>query len=502
MLNVRSSADIDRTIQAGIPEGPSIDYKQSVDIGPRDARLETLKDLTGMGNGGSGTVLFGVAKNPQDRELPSHVSPLTDPGLQGRLEDIVRAGVSPPLLSTYHRIAYQGGYVLAVEITRSPLGPYMVQGYGDWRYYIRIGSRTEPMSEQQIRDAYMLAARAREQREDVWKAHLLPLKPQRAIPCLSVSALPEEPLQELIDLGTIHPDEFWSPAALGAYHNQSFAPRDLKIWGHGLFGEEIWPDGHTIRFRLYRDGAIGLAMDFPEESRDIRPKSLARVLHAQLIYMGWLWGKVRIRTPVELRFNLHHIEAAQLSEPSAVIGRHVSEPQRPADVLPPLEIAVTEEVLAGDLSRARIRHLMVRRFVDRVFQAFGRPRASEETFTTGWLYGSDGQPLRMSVVGAGLCRGTRGDSLGRIYADGYVERNATQIGHLVNGVILDREGNAMAAVEMAVGSGLPDDFVVQAFTDEALYSCLGPEPLPSPQTRIAPTPTGQWSGQRLTDFIV
>ncbi len=80
-----------------------------------------------------------------------------------------------PKLSTYHRIAYQAGYVLAVEITRSPLGPYMVQGYGDWRYYIRSGSRTEPMSEQQVRDAYMFAARAREQREDVWKTHLLPL---------------------------------------------------------------------------------------------------------------------------------------------------------------------------------------------------------------------------------------------------------------------------------------------------------------------------------------
>jgi hypothetical protein len=121
----------------------------------------------------------------------------------------------------------------------------------------------------------------------------------------------------------------------------------------------------------------------------------------------------------------------------------------------------------------------------------------------GWLYGSDGKPLGLSVVGAGLCGGTHGDAIGRIYSDGYVEatKYVAPIGYLVDGVLLDPEGNAVAAVEMALGSGIPDDFVVQAFIDDALYSCLAPEPFPAPQLRTPPSPTGTWSGQRLTDFL-
>jgi hypothetical protein len=258
----------------------------------------------------------------------------------------------------------------------------------------------------------------------------------------------------------------------------------------------------ATRFRLYRNGTIGSAIDSSPQDTNVRPIIIARRTNAQLAYMGWVWERLGLRTPVELRLELRHLEGGRLWRRGDYGEGDHRTPSKPTDFQPPVNATLIEEFLASDLRRAHVRHSLVRGFLDRVHQGYGVPRASADMFTAGWLYGSDGRPLGISVIGDGLCRGT--DSLGRIYADGYVERarDATQIGRIVDGVLLDREGNAMAAVEMAVGSGLPDDFVVRAFTDDALYACLGPDLLAAPQTRIAPTPTGRWSSQRLTDFIV
>jgi hypothetical protein len=503
MITSRSLEEIDRLILARIPESPSLEYKQDLALDPATSRLEALKDLSGLGNGGGATIIYGVAKDPKQPDLPSHKVPLTDPAVPGRLEDIVRAGIRPPLLALYHRIPSSGGEVLAIEITRSPLGPYMVEGYGERRYYMRIGSRTEPMSEQQIRDAYLLAARARERRPLVWLEHELPLKPLVTTPCLCVTGLPEEPLQELLEVGSLNVDDLQPPAEMGALRKMAPVPRELRTWARGLYGETRTPGMAWIRLRLYRDGAIGSAVALPAETPDIPPVFLARTLHAQLAYLGRIWDKVGLRNLVELRLDLQQIEGGKLDARGDFGGGDLLAAHRPGDTTSSLSVSLSSEELPGSLSRAGTRHRLVKRFMDQVYQAYGRQTAPPSKFTMGWLYGSDGNPLGLSVVGAGLCRGTRGDGIGRIYSDGYVmaTKNVAPIGHLVDGVLLDPEGNAIAAVEMALGSGIPDDFVVQAFTHDALYSCLAPEPLPAQQLRTPPPPTGTWSGRRLTDFL-
>ena len=102
-----------------------------------------------MGNGGGGTVLFGVDEEPSNLGIPMRISWLKDPSLQGRLEDIVRTGIRPPLVVTSSRVGDDAGYVLVVHVWPSPLGPYMVETYEDRRYYHRNGKSTAPMSELQ-----------------------------------------------------------------------------------------------------------------------------------------------------------------------------------------------------------------------------------------------------------------------------------------------------------------------------------------------------------------
>jgi hypothetical protein len=65
----------------------------------------------------------------------------------------------------------RNAFVLAINTRRSVLGPYMVEAYDQRRYFRRNGTRTAPMSEQQVRDAYMIAARGRELRPALWREH-------------------------------------------------------------------------------------------------------------------------------------------------------------------------------------------------------------------------------------------------------------------------------------------------------------------------------------------
>jgi len=140
-------------VASKVQEGSSLDYKRELHLESRDNRLEALKDLSGMGNGGGGTVLFGVSEAEGSDGVPDRIVPLTDRAVAGVLEDITRASVGPPLLATFRVVDGVGGFVLAVEVLRSPLGPYMVEAYGEHRYHVRMGTRTVPMPERQVQDA-------------------------------------------------------------------------------------------------------------------------------------------------------------------------------------------------------------------------------------------------------------------------------------------------------------------------------------------------------------
>lgn len=193
-MQLETWAQVEGLVENRIPEGPSVEYKLVLSLGPPAERAEVMKDLSGLGNGGGGILVYGIEEDPDEEGIPIALRPLQDRGLLGVLEDVVRSSIRPPLLMDTRVLEGPGGFLLLVEVLRSPLGPYMVEAYGDRRYAIRVGSRTVPMTEQQVRDAYVLASRARERREEAWERHALPMKAATSEAWLTVSGLPEEPL--------------------------------------------------------------------------------------------------------------------------------------------------------------------------------------------------------------------------------------------------------------------------------------------------------------------
>jgi predicted HTH transcriptional regulator len=109
-LRIRTPSDLDRIVlQLRLPESDSLEYKESLILDTKKQREELLKDLSGMANGGFGVIVFGVSKDDTHADLPETITPLTDRGLVGRLEDIVRDGIRPPLLVQFLIIEYPPG---------------------------------------------------------------------------------------------------------------------------------------------------------------------------------------------------------------------------------------------------------------------------------------------------------------------------------------------------------------------------------------------------------
>src|ERR1700728_1621587 len=187
---------VQRLIEARIPESTTIEYKSALVLSSTPQRRELLKDLTGMGNGGGGTLIFGMEEE-EGTSIAKCLSPLPEVSVLGQIENLVIDAVRPPLIWSHQSFEAEGGWVIVVDVERSPLGPYMVQAYGDQRFHIRSGQVVHRMSEQEVRDAYSLALRQTDRRDQVWKKHLLPLNFEAGPLCLSLSALPQEPLTDI-----------------------------------------------------------------------------------------------------------------------------------------------------------------------------------------------------------------------------------------------------------------------------------------------------------------
>ncbi|MGO9873919.1 MAG: helix-turn-helix domain-containing protein [Acidimicrobiia bacterium] len=299
---------VENLVLHAIPEGPTPEYKEELALGAQADRRELLKDLSAMGNGGGGVVIYGMREKSGEHPAASEIAPMSDRSLVGMLEDVVRAGIRLTLLAELSTIDFADGYVLSVDVRQSPLGPYMVESYGDSRYYLRVGTRSAPMSEAQVRDAYSLAARGRDRRADVWMTHALPIPLPNNEPRVSVSTIPEEPLREIVDL-TVPDAEAIRPGSPIADHlsivRLQQVAHTLGRWAGGLYADDAFGNhAATSAIRLHLDGAAGIAMTVIEP---ISPIWAARVVNAELAYLAWWWESIDLAHTVELRLRLDNL---------------------------------------------------------------------------------------------------------------------------------------------------------------------------------------------------
>lgn len=502
-MNLQTADDLRRLIERQIPESPSLEFKAELSLGPRGERVEVLKDLSGMGNGGGGTLIFGLSEDPERDGVPAALAPLTDVRLVGALEDIARSAIRPTLLYEMETIRLDGdGFALVVRLRRSPLGPYMVESYGERRFYVRHGTRTAPMTEQEVSDAYALAARARESRAATWEARAMPLDPPSDQPWLTVAAVPEEPLSEVfdpadVDLNGLRPSAGARihPAHL-RYAGVEEATQRLTIWADGVYGDSTLGEDRPPRslLRLHRDGSALVADGHPQR---VGMSSIIRGLNAQLGYLAWLWrNHAVVRTGLEVDLRLENLPAARVDEPDS-FHDEVREPKQPV-AGPTPKVVLRQVLLAADLARPSFRHRLLLQFATRLYQAFSFPKPMV-LFRWGHLYDQKG-PLHLSIAGRGVYNDD-GNEIAQVDdRGGILNHGGYVVAYFTEGVVVDLGGSAIGALELAPGLALPDDYFPAKLYDDPRFKTPGGRvgsATPARHQENPPPPTGKWSGESL-----
>lgn len=486
-------------------EDQHFDLKQSVAIATRGERKELLKDLTGMGNGGGGTVAFGLAERVSGSDAATdHVVELTDRTLPSRVTDVIADGIRPTL--RWHAdIVDQpgGGYVLIIDVERSPLGPYMVDAYGDHRYWRRSQTSTLPMDERLVHDLYAEAVRWEAQRTALWTELSLPLEPTwSARPWLTATGIPEYLTGEPFDPARCQPSQLAfnrSNTEHARIAGLDQLPERLAVWADGFVAmgnaerdHGSYPPAAQAVVRVHRNASLGLGVHLATPYR----LDAVRALNAQLDYMSELWEGAGIGR-VELRIEISRLGRGASNDP---IGPFPVAPPVPSTTSPRVQLA--EVVHVAELRSASIRHRLLRRFADRLANCFGVER-ERVGFEVGALHDSQGP-----AGGWG--------ALAWIHRDGSFTQQDLLVGHTGavrppsdlrtvgwwdDGVLSDLAGNAVAALEFAVADGLPSDFVPLALhrSDDLEPDTWEPEAWGDDLVR--PPMTGRWSDQTFVELV-
>lgn len=336
----------------------------------------------------------------------------------------------------------------------------------------------------------------------VWKRHLLPISIDPQEPWLIVSALPEGPLSEIFESRQVDFQKFVRPPLLANYSDHSsveFAARSMHHWADGIAGDDgISGQDPRCLIRLHRDGAAGIALRLDPE---LQMEAIARVLNAQLLYLAWFWDEFTLHRPVELEIALNGLTRATM--PRNAFGMASTGVIQPAGVNVET-VSVIEEVLPWELLRAPVRHSVLRRFCDRLEQAFGRASANP-LFEEGWLYDINRHNTDL-LLGDGLIWEHRGAGPGQRHGSvdgaGQVRGAGGICAYVVDGVLIDPAGDTLALLEMATGSGCPNDFLLTSATPKECPPGLSIPRDDAPAGVEIPHPTGRWSELLLREVLL
>jgi hypothetical protein len=276
------------------------------------------------------------------------------------------------------------------------------------------------------------------------------------------------------------------------------ATNQIHIWADGIHGDDSYDDrpARTL-FRLHRDGAATYATRL---GGHLATWDIPRKLNAQIAYLVWLWDKIGLRNPVEIIAQLVHLQEVTVIEHPR-FGFADPTPLGQPIGAPPVAVRLRVEMLPLQLGRASVRHRFLRDFGDRLEQAFGRRRMGP-MFRNGWLYGRNGS-LGACIYGPGIW--IEDKQVGFVDRLGVIRHGRGHIvGYFIDGVVVDNEGFAVAALELAAGPALPDDFRAKNIVERpfAQVPGAGDPPPEEPREEVElPSGRGQWSEKELLTLL-
>lgn len=228
------------------------------------------------------------------------------------------------------------------------------------------------------------------------------------------------------------------------------------MWADGFVAEcdaerepGSYPRAAQAVVRLHCNGAIGLGVHLATPYR----LDATRALNAQLAYVAQLWELAGVAT-VEVRVELSGLARVASNDPSAPFPLAASSLVTPAP-----RVALHEIIRVTDLADAPSRDRFLLRFSDRVANCYG-DRRQFVGFDVGPLHDVSGPAGGFGALAWLHHDGSFATQDALVSVTGAVRRPSDlfAIGWWESGVLLDLEGDVVAALEFATSDWLPQDF--------------------------------------------
>ncbi|QDU61290.1 Divergent AAA domain protein [Planctomycetes bacterium Pan216] len=171
-----TASDIQGLIDNEVPEGPTLEYKQALELDTRDQRKEFAADVSSFANARGGDIIFGIVEkqeNGKNTGLADSVVGLPDINVDQellRIQQILRHTIEPrvPIAEPRFVDGFASGAVLVIRVGKSWIGPHRV--IASSKFHLRTSSGKCELDVVELRSAFTrsadLAERIRRFRDD------------------------------------------------------------------------------------------------------------------------------------------------------------------------------------------------------------------------------------------------------------------------------------------------------------------------------------------------
>jgi predicted HTH transcriptional regulator len=122
--DLKSIGDIEALVAAKIRESEVLEYKRADEIFSDRAKIELVKDVTGMANSLGGLIVYGVATDPKDKTCPFEIVPININNIE-TIDRVINAQVKPYILGIRKCLIPEADpRVLLVDIPESQDPPH------------------------------------------------------------------------------------------------------------------------------------------------------------------------------------------------------------------------------------------------------------------------------------------------------------------------------------------------------------------------------------------
>lgn len=151
-------------VEDQVPEGRSLDYKQTLALNGSEDKKEFLADISSFANADGGVIIYGISEQQDDKGknngLPRKILGLQEANLDEvslRIENIIRDGISPRIIGiSIKRIDLtDGNQSLVIFIPKSWNKPHAVTFAGSMRFYSRNAAGKYPLDTSEVRSAFL-----------------------------------------------------------------------------------------------------------------------------------------------------------------------------------------------------------------------------------------------------------------------------------------------------------------------------------------------------------